>query len=55
MLCITSPWLTYFITGGMCLLLPFTYFAPSTPACWVFFYHTDCSFSVSFTNSLASF
>ena len=29
MLCITSPWLTCFIAGGLYLLNPFTYFIPT--------------------------
>ena len=31
MLYITSPWLTYFITGGLSLLIPFTYFPQHPP------------------------
>ena len=31
MLYITIPWLTYFITGSLYLLLPFIYFAQPPP------------------------
>ena len=31
MLYITSPWLIYFITGGLYLLIPLTYFVSLTP------------------------